>query len=157
MPSLPARHPAHRRSHTYRRLLPIILLLFSPVPVLAQGSGAASTGTGGNHIIQGKIFFPSGRRAEGSIQIKLQSFSAGEISTMADSSGSFTFASLAPGNYVGVINARDDYEIGRESVNIDRQLNLSRTGIPLNSAAPRDPFMSKLQPKPDSGKRGRSA
>src|SRR6266849_4938066 len=111
MPSLLARRPEYRRSHTYMRLLPIILLLFLPVAVLAQGSGAASTGTGGKHIIQGKIFFPSGRRAEGSIQIKLQSFSAGEISTMADASGSFTFALLAPGNYSVVINAGDEYEI----------------------------------------------
>src|SRR5258708_17971651 len=109
MASLPARHPEYRRSPTYRRLLPIILLLFSPVPVLAQGSGAASTGTGGNHIIQGKIFFPSGRRAEGSIQINLQSFSAGEISSIADSSGSFTFASPAPRNYLVAFNARDTY------------------------------------------------
>src|SRR5581483_1967324 len=33
---------------------------------------------------------PSGRRAEGNIQVKLESFGAGEISTIADSSGSFT-------------------------------------------------------------------
>ena len=157
MPSLPARHPEHRRSHTYMRLLSIILLLFLPEAVLAQGSGTASTGTGGNHIIQGKIFFPSGRRAEGSIQIKLQSFSAGEISTMADSSGSFTFASLAPGNYVVVINAGDDYEIAREGVTIDSDLNLSRSGIPLNSAARRYTLMITLQPKRDSGNRARAS
>ena len=89
-----------------------------PVAVFAQGSGRDTTGTGGNHIIQGKIFYPSGRRAEGMIQVQLQSYTAGEISTMADSSGSFTFTSLSPGNYTVVVNAGDDYEIGREGVSI---------------------------------------
>jgi tetratricopeptide (TPR) repeat protein len=139
------------------RLLPIILLLFLPVAVLAQGSGAASTGTGGKHTIQGKIFFPSGRRAEGSIQIKLQSYTAGEISTMADASGSFTFASLAPGNYSVVVNAGDDYEIAREGVSIDSDLNLSRSGIPINSAPRRYTVMITLQPKHDSGNRSRAS
>jgi len=157
MPSLPARHPEHRRSPTYMRLLPIILLFFLPAAVLAQGSGAASTGTGGKHIIQGKIFFPSGRRAEGSIQIKLQSYTAGEISTIADASGSFTFASLAPGNYSVVVNAGNDYEIAREGVSIDSDLNLSRSGIPINSAPRRYTVMITLQPKRDSGNRARAS
>jgi tetratricopeptide (TPR) repeat protein len=154
MPSLPAQPSEHR---TAARFLPILVLLFLPVAVLGQGSGTASTGTGGNHTIQGHIFFPSGRRAEGSIQIKLQSFNAGEISTMADSSGSFIFTSLAPGNYTVVINAGDDYEIAREGVTVDSDLNLSRSGIPLNSAARRYTVMVTLQPKHDSGTRARAS
>ena len=43
----------------------IILLFLIPVSVYAQGSGRASNGTGGNHVIQGYVFFPSGRRADG--------------------------------------------------------------------------------------------
>ncbi len=70
---------------TNRELLILLVGLCLPAVSLAQGSGRESTGTGGNHIIQGKIFFPSGRRAEGAIQVKLQSFGAGEISTIADS------------------------------------------------------------------------
>src|SRR3989442_7756964 len=105
-----------------KRLLPTLLMLLLWSSAFAQGSGRDSTGTGGNHIIQGKIFFPSGRRAEGNIQVKLQSFGAGEISTIADSSGSFTFTSLSPCNYTVVINAGDDYEIDREGVTIDSDL-----------------------------------
>ena len=147
MPSLSAQRLYYRQVNTEARFLGIVLLLFLPIVVLAQGSGRDSTGTGGNHTIQGKIFFPSGRRAEGSIQIKLQSFNAGEISTMADSSGSFSFASLSPGNYTVVINAGDDYEIAREGVTIDSDLNLSRSGIPLNSAPRRYTVMVTLQAK----------
>ena len=146
MPSLPARHPARRHAQTYARSLPILLLLFLPVAVLAQGSGRDSTGTGGKHIIQGKIFYPSGRRADGTIVIKLQSYVAGEISTLADSSGSFTFTSLSPGNYTVVVNAGDDYEIAREGVTIDTDVNMSSTSI--NTAARRYTVMVTLQPKP---------
>ena len=146
MPSLPAPRSEHRHANTAAHFLPILLLLFLPVAVLAQGSGRDSTGTGGDHIIQGKIFFPSGRRAEGVIQIKLQSYTSAEILTMADSSGSFTFTSLAPGNYTVVVNAGDDYEIAREGVTIDRDMT-SRSGA-INPGTRRYTVMVTLQPKP---------
>ena len=147
MPSLPAQRSEYRQANTETRFLSILLLLLLPVVVFAQGSGRDSTGTGGDHIIQGKIFFPSGRRAEGTLQIKLQSFRAGEISVLADSSGSFTFSSLAPGNYTVVVNAGDDYEIAREDVTIDTDVNMSRTGTPINTGARRYTVMITLQPK----------
>jgi Flp pilus assembly protein TadD len=139
------------------RIPAIILLLLAPVVVLGQGSGRESTGTGGNHVIQGKIFFPSGRRAEGAIQIKLQSNASGEISTIADSSGSFIFTSLAPGNYTVVVVAGADYEIAREGVTIDSDLNLARSGGPINSATRRYTVMVTLQLKNDSGNRAKAS
>lgn len=145
--------PVHRFAFCRVSTLPWVLLvlcLILPATVLAQGSGRDSTGTGGTHIIQGKIYFPSGRRAEGSIQVKLQSFGSGEISTFADASGSFTFTGLAPGNYVVIVNAGDEYEIARDSVTIDSDLNLSRMGIPVNSGAKRYTVMITLQTKPSS-------
>ena len=150
MTCLPAQRLGYRNVNTEARFLSILLLLFLPVAVMAQGSGRDSTGTGGNHIIQGKIFYPSGRRAEGTIQIKLQSYTAGEISTLADSSGSFTFTSLAPGNYTVVVNAGDDYEIAREGVTIETDVNVSRTGTPINTGTRRYTVMVTLQPKPSN-------
>src|SRR5690349_23153882 len=76
----------------------------------AQGSGRSSTGTGGNHIIQGYVFFPSGRKAEGTIIVKLTSLQYGDLQVIPDSSGSFTFSSLAPGSYTVIVNAGDEYE-----------------------------------------------
>ncbi len=131
-----------------KRFFPSVILLFLiPVSICAQGSGRASTGTGGNHVIQGYVFFPSGRRAEGSIQVKLQSYSSGEISVMADTGGSFTFGSLAPGSYTVVVSAGGGYEIARERVFIDEDANLSRSGIPAPNAARRFTVMIHLQPK----------
>ena len=147
MSSRPVRCSEYQHANMEARLLAIILLLFLPVVVLGQGSGRDSTGTGGNHVIQGKIFFPSGRRADGTIQIKLESNNSGEISTIADSNGSFTFTSLAPGNYTVVVIAGDDYEIAREGVTIDSDLNLARSGVSLNAGSRRYTVMITLQPK----------
>ena len=136
-----------QRLNTNPKFLVLVIVLCVPCAALAQGSGRESTGTGGNHIIQGKIFFPSGRRAEGNIQVKLQSFGEGEISTIADSSGSFTFTSLAPGNYTVVINAGDDYEVAREGITVDSDLNLARSGVSLNPGTRRYTVMVTLQVK----------
>jgi Flp pilus assembly protein TadD len=102
-----------------------------PIVVNGQGSGKQVTGTGGTHVIQGYIFFPSGRRAEGTIVVKLQSLQYSELQVIPDSSGSFSFSNLSPGSYTVVVNAGDDYEVSREGVYIDTDLNLSRQGSRL--------------------------
>ena len=129
----------------------IICVLLLPVAVLAQGSGRASTGTGGVHVIQGYVFFPSGRRAEGTIMVRLQPLNGGEITVLADTNGSFTFSSLSPGNYSVVVQAGDDYEIARDSVYIDTDANLSRTGVRLPTPTRRYTVMIHLQLKAGSG------
>jgi Flp pilus assembly protein TadD len=143
---LPTQRFSFRRL-SVRLWLLILCSLLLPASALSQGSGRDTTGTGGNHIISGKIFFPSGRRAEGTIQVKLQTYGVGEISTLADSSGSFVFTSLSPGNYTVVINAGNDYEIAREGVTIDSDLNLSRSGIHMNAGSRRYTVMVTLQAK----------
>ena len=135
------------------RFLFIILgmLLLTP-SVNAQGSGRSSTGTGGIHVIQGYIFFPSGRRAEGNnIVVKLQSLQYGELQVIPDSSGAFTFSSLAPGSYTVIVNAGAEYEIFREGVFIDTDLNMSRTGVRVPPATRRYTVMAHLAPKIKSG------
>ena len=146
-----------RRQHLHTTIVSLaILLVFIPLAVRGQGNGRASSGTGGIHLIQGYVFFPSGRRAEGSIEVRLQSYSAGEISVLADNSGSFTFTSLAPGNYTVVINAGKDYEIARESVFIDTDINPAR-GVALPSVARRYTVMAHLQLKVDRGNHAKAS
>jgi len=142
---MPASTSLRLRSKPCLFILLGILLL--PVCVKAQGSGRSSTGTGGIHIIQGYIFFPSGRRAEGTMIVKLQTYNAGELQVIPDSSGTFIFTALAPGNYTVVVNAGDDYEIARESVYIDTDVNLSRTGGRVPSTTRRQTVMVHLQIK----------
>lgn len=123
------------------------MLLLTPV-AYAQGSGRSSTGTGGNHLIQGYVFFPSGRKAEGTIIVKLTSLQYGDLQVIPDSSGTFTFSSLAPGSYTVIVNAGDEYEISREGVFIDTDLNMSRMGVRLPSTSRRYTVMVHLQLKP---------
>lgn len=128
-------------------LLAIICVLLLPAAVSGQGNGRASTGTGGIHQIRGYVFFPSGRRAEGTIVVRLQPINGGEITVIPDSSGSFIFAQLSPGRYTVIVNAGEDYEVARESVYIDTDLNLSRTGVRPPSTARRETVMIHLQLK----------
>ena len=102
-------------------------------------------GTGGQHTIQGHIYFPSGRRADARIKIKLESTNAGEVSTIADTNGTFTFRNLEAGSYTVIVES-DDYETARESVLIEEAKsravrNLDTT--PRNFVVP-----IYLQPKP---------
>jgi tetratricopeptide (TPR) repeat protein len=144
--SLPAF--ASLRSPLTASLLSSLLMIASIAgAIYAQGNGRASTGTGGSHVIQGKIFFPSGRRAEGTIQVKLQSLNSAEITALADSGGTFIFSALAPGNYTIVINAGDQYEVARESITIDSDLRISRSGVQLNTGQRRYTVMVTLQNK----------
>jgi len=138
-------------------LLALLVILGSSYVISAQGSGRESTGTGGNHIILGKVFFPSGRRAEGTILVKLQSLNSGELSVVADSSGAFSFNSLAPGNYTVVVIAGDEYEIGREAVTIDSDLNLSRMNLPVINTTRRYSVMITLQLKRNAANNAKAA
>ena len=136
------------RVRSIRRLLLIGLgMLVLPISVNAQGSGRSATGTDGNHIIKGYVFFPSGRKADGTIIVKLESTQFGELQVVPDSSGAFTFSQLSPGNYTVVVKAGEEYETARESVYIDTDLNLSRTGARTPASSRRYTVMVHLQPK----------
>ncbi len=132
-----------------RSLLIFLGILLLPLGVNAQGGGGrSSTGTGGIHTIQGYLFFPSGRKAEGTtIIVKLTSLQYGELQAIPDSGGTFTFSNLAPGSYTVIVNAGDEYEMSSESVYIDSDLNLSRLGVRLPPNPRRFTVMVHLQPK----------
>jgi Tfp pilus assembly protein PilF len=139
------------RQRSTRLLFILLGMLLLPLGVNAQGSGRSSTGTGGIHLIQGYVFFPSGRKAEGTIVVKLQSLQYGDLQVISDSGGSFSFSSLAPGSYTVVVNAGNEYEISREDVFIDTDLNLSRMGVRVPATTRRYTVMVHLQLKPTPG------
>lgn len=157
MPSRPKLYRIHSYVFSGRFLLTVAMTLLLPFAAWAQGGGSASTGTGGRHIIAGKIFFPSGRSLDRSIPIKLQSYVAGEISTISDQSGSFTFGSLAPGNYTVVVNAGEDYDVARENVTIDSDLDLGRLGMPAPQMSRRYMVMITLQPTREVDNRAKAS
>ena len=124
------------RPKSFRILSLVILLLLLALatrhPALAQsGGGVDQTGTGGRHTIQGRIYFPSGRRTDTRVQVKLETFNSGELSVFSDPNGSFVFNGLEPGSYTVVIDAGVDYEVARERVYIDTDGSNSRRGVVL--------------------------
>jgi hypothetical protein len=82
--------------------------------------GVDQMGTGGRHRIQGRIYFPSGRRSDTTnIKVTLESTSSERIFVIADMNGSFTFNNLAEGNYTITVDAGAEYEQAKESVLIE--------------------------------------
>jgi tetratricopeptide (TPR) repeat protein len=121
---------AHHSAFRFlQHLFVVLLVLLSLLPAYAQG-GRETTGTGGSNKVQGRIYFPSGRRSDvTAVKVTLESTSSERLSVIADLNGSFTFQSLAPGSYYLTVEAGEDYEPSRESVLIEdfsvRSRNLS--------------------------------
>jgi len=127
--------------------MPIIFSLLLLAAHAQSGGGVDQTGTNGNHTIQGRIFFPSGRRADMRIKVKLESANSGDLSIFTDSNGSFTFRSLSPGSYTITIDAGNNYEIAVERVYIDVEPSI-RSSISIGSAMSRSYTLSiQLKPK----------
>ena len=81
-----------------------------------------SSGNGGVHTIQGRIYTPNGKMVENAISVRLENRTFGDLTLMTDLNGGFAFTSLLPGNYTVVVDAGTDFEIARESITIDPQI-----------------------------------
>jgi len=129
----------------------VLLFLFSLISIYAQG-GIDNTGTGGKHTIQGRIYFPSGRRSDATaVKVTLDSSSSESLSVIADLNGSFTFNSLSPGSYTLTVDAGKDYEVARESIYIEgavRSRSLSSADIARADVARNFNVIINLQLKP---------
>lgn len=85
-----------------------------------SGGGIDTTGTGGNHVIQGRVFLPSGRISDARMRVLLESTHSGTLSILTDPNGAFRFTSLMAGSYTVVVEATEQYEGARESVYLDQ-------------------------------------
>ena len=105
-----------------RRLSFISIYLLLSLPVMAQIGGIdpdpGDRGTGGRGTINGNIYFPSGRRVDKRITVRLQTAMRGEMTTISDDNGAFSFRHLASGSYSVFINGDQDYEPVTEHVDI---------------------------------------
>jgi Tfp pilus assembly protein PilF len=120
----------------------LIVLLFSLLcmvlllpEIRAQGA-IDYTGTGGRHTIEGRIYFPSGRKADGGIKITLETASAGTLTVYSDFNGTFSFRNLSGGSYTVVIPGTADYEGVREAVYIDDPGSSSMRGNSVSASSP---------------------
>ena len=126
--------PWHLSNPCFKKTMVLCILLLSlgASRTLAQGgAGVDQTGTGGRHSIQGRIYFPSGRRSDVRVKVRLENFQSGELSVFSDPNGSFVFKGLEAGSYTVVVDAGEDYEVAREQIYIDTDGSNSRRGITL--------------------------
>jgi tetratricopeptide (TPR) repeat protein len=120
-----------------------------------SGGGIDQTGTGGRHTIQGRIYFPSGRRTDARARVRLESYTNGALSVLSDPNGSFRFTGLNPGSYTVIVDMGEDYEIATEAVYIESDGNSSTRGIPLPTVSRLYTVQISLQLKAvDPGKTG---
>ena len=98
-----------------------ILTASAVLPALSQ-TKTNITGTGGIHQIKGKIYLPSGLSYDSPIDVELQSTTDATLKVTTDVSGSFAFVNLAPGAYTVVVKAGEQFEIAKEYVLIDDEI-----------------------------------
>jgi thioredoxin-like negative regulator of GroEL len=127
----------------------LVIVLSSYTLSHAQSlNGVNTTGTFGNEIIQGKIYFPRGHKSAIRPVVKLRSDSSSELTTVANLDGSFSFTRLRPDSYTIVVNGGDEYENAFETVTIGSAGSVPAQGNPFDYAMPVIyPVQIYLQPK----------
>ena len=102
--------------------------------VSSESSTAADLGTGGRFVIQGTIIFPSGQRVDRPLKVRLDTPTRGELITMTDTNGRFSFYRLTPGQYTILIEGDENYEAVNERTNIiqaGRSVGTTEEVIPI--------------------------
>jgi len=109
-----------------------IVLLFSAGQYNAycQGTGVDSTGNGGLHTIQGRVYMPNGRTPDVQILVKLESLNQRSVSLFTDRNGGFSFRSLMAGNYTVVVEAGDNFLRATESFTIENEVQTTTIPVP---------------------------
>jgi Tfp pilus assembly protein PilF len=124
--------------HLFISFLALIFLALSVTAIRAQGA-IDYTGNGGRHTIEGRLYFPSGRKADSpGIKISLETTGSGTLTVYSDFNGTFSFRNLTAGSYTVVVPGTAEYDAVREPVYIDDPGSSSmRTSTVSVSAPPR--------------------
>lgn len=102
----------------YKLSVRFLFLVFSSLCLIGHVSAqrgslvsdSGDAGTGGNNTIVGNVYFPSGQSVDKLVRVRLNTMTRGDITTMTDDNGDFSFRRLAPGSYTVVIDGEKEYE-----------------------------------------------
>lgn len=129
-----------------RSLLIAVACLCLIAPASAQrileSDTAADMGTGGKFIVQGTVIFPSGQRVDRPLKVRLATPTRGELITMTDTNGRFSFHRLSAGQYSIIIDGDENYEAVNEGMNIvqaGRSVGTTEEIIPVQIRLKRKP------------------
>ncbi|MFL6332712.1 MAG: tetratricopeptide repeat protein [Pyrinomonadaceae bacterium] len=75
-------------------------------------------GTGGRHVIQGRLYLPSGRKLDRRLRVRLSGVGGGNNSTLTDDNGAFTFRRLTAGTYTVTVEGGREFETANETVDV---------------------------------------
>jgi Flp pilus assembly protein TadD len=81
-------------------------------------SALEDTGMGGSNAIQGRIYYPGGRRLDKRVKVSLRSVHGGEQFTLTDDNGNFAFRRLRGGTYYITVEAGEEFEQATETIDI---------------------------------------
>src|SRR5215813_1159799 len=105
-----------------RGLLLAFIIAVLATGVSAQNSGLdpdlGNPGLGGKNIIQGRIFYPSGKPLDRRVRVRVSSVRGGPSSLSTDDNGAFMIQRLTDGTYELSVDAGPEYEPANESVQI---------------------------------------
>jgi Flp pilus assembly protein TadD len=134
---------------SYRYLLLLTLLFCLALAANGQaGGGVDTTGTGGQHSINGRLVFPSGQRADARLKVRLESSGNGELFVLADGNGTFAFRALRAGSYTVVVEGGDFFETARETLYIEPTITDRRTNMTIGPLSRPYTLQIYLRPKP---------
>jgi Flp pilus assembly protein TadD len=125
--------PSTRPRYARAVFAAVLLLLVSSAAALAQGVGTGRdlSNASGNHVITGRIYFPTQPAGDIHVKVRLESTSEPSRSTATNADGVFRFSGLNTGYYTVVVDAGDQYEVFREQVAIERGSTYSPRSVQI--------------------------
>lgn len=127
---------ARHRTSFLSGAVTLIIICFSFGICDAQSVGATTSGTFGNEIIEGRVFFPTEQKSVMRPVVKLQSDSSSELTTVTDADGNFRFTHLRPDSYVIIVKGGDEYDDAHETVTVGTAGPVPGEGNPFDYAMP---------------------
>ena len=98
-------------------LLSSLLAITSRAQMGGIDSDPGSRGTGRN-MIEGRIYYPSGRNVDKQLKVKMTGIRGGDFFTMSDDTGAFAFRRVGAGTYVITVDGGSQYEPTNEQVDV---------------------------------------
>ena len=108
----------------YRFAAVIFLAMCFMNPVFGQLRGGAisndstDAGLGGGNTISGLVMSPTGRPVETRVRVRLNTMTRGDVTTVTDERGRFTFRGLVSGDYSVVIDNEKEFEPITQAVTV---------------------------------------
>jgi len=99
----------------------MLLLLFAGSSLAQMGGidpNPSSPGTGGRNVIEGRLYYPSGRNVDRRYKVHLEGIRGGDFFTIADDTGAFSFRRIGAGSYVITVDVGKDFEPVNERVEV---------------------------------------